>query len=339
MDQVKFPYLEGNDLLLKSYYPERNGVFPVDEDGFIEDRSIKCKIVKFIQSSNFSSVMEVECATKLGQTDRFVLKLFDPRYASQLREDENAKPWDLAQETAFQDFVGSGEAFKFFRYLEERAERLDSGDSIECDELDPVDHDDAQRQVSLDKICVDMYDRECDTYEYLKNLQGEDIPRLIAKVQLSMDLHAADGDRHGFFEIRGVLLELVEGFPLSKLAQSAPREHWQGICDQAVGAIQDLGDLGVLNRDVRPSNFLVFPSPSTSETPYRVVVLGFAQCELQTSIDKFSRHEDWVEAKYEADEEGEIGLTMQYFLKRDHDFDLIYQRSSRYMECAPDEWC
>ncbi|MCJ1470048.1 hypothetical protein MMC07_008693 [Pseudocyphellaria aurata] len=68
--------------------------------------------------------MEVECATKLGQTGRFFLKLFDPRYATQLREDENAKPWDLAQETAYQDFVESGEDLKCVNHLRVRREQV-----------------------------------------------------------------------------------------------------------------------------------------------------------------------------------------------------------------------
>ncbi|MCJ1462365.1 hypothetical protein MMC07_000965 [Pseudocyphellaria aurata] len=71
-----------------------------------------------------------------------------------------------------------------------------------------------------------------------------------------------DGTLSEFYEIEGVLLELADGFPLDELAERAPREHWREICDQAIGAIQLIGDLDILIGEDQPVNVIVASLPS-----------------------------------------------------------------------------
>ena len=44
------------------------------------------------------------------------------------------------------------------------------------------------------------------------------------------------------FKIKGLLLQYVDGFSLWDMVQHCPRASWQAIVDQAVSAVQTLGD-------------------------------------------------------------------------------------------------
>lgn len=308
---TSFPYREGNIILLET-----------DEEthaAFSFHGPLQCKIKKFYQPSTLSCVMEVEIEKASYTGRRFVLKLYDRRYATQLRKDYKIEPISLAQETAYFDFVKNGNALEFLVKLRE---------DEDFEEPEGEVWNDVQNEVYLLYTCLDLYGSECAVYDRLKDRQGRDIPQLIAKVRLPVD-PPADGLLAEFYEIKGILLELIDGFTLRELADKAPREDWQKICDQAVRVVQLCNDREILNEDVRPANFMVSPLPSENNA-YRVVMLDFGQCRLRNPEDSDLK---WGRNKCSQDEEGAIGIVMQHRLKK-LGFDLTYQPSRRYAEWA-----
>ena len=75
-----------------------------------------------------------------------------------------------------------------------------------------------------------------------------------------------------YFDIRGILIEYIEGFNLSELETKAPKSQWQVICDDAICIINLIGDHEMMNNDVRPENFLVRSNP---EGKYQVFQIEF----------------------------------------------------------------
>lgn len=286
------------------------------------DGRIKCKIANFYQPSTLSCVMEVEVEIPSSQSQRFILKLYDHRYATQLRKDHKAESFGVTQEIAYSDYVKNGDALEFLTKL--RADQ-------DFDEPDESKWNEAQNEVYLLDVCFDLYKSECAAYDRLKDLQGEYIPQLIAKLRLPRAPSSADDLPSEFYEIRGILLEHINGFTLSELADRTPREDWQKICNQAVEVVQLCGDRGILNEDVRASNVMIIPLPA--KNAYRVVMLDFAQCILRSSEDSDFK---WGRSKWTQDEEGAIGMVMQHRLKK-LGFDLVYKPSRKYLEWASTE--
>ncbi|CAI4215955.1 unnamed protein product [Parascedosporium putredinis] len=101
----------------------------------------------------------------------------------------------------------------------------------------------------------------------------------------------------------------------------------EGIVDQAVAIVQVVGDHNILNRDVRPDNFIIEQNRSGS---YRVFMIDFGLARLR-GRDESDR--DWGKAKLNRDEEGAVGLVMKKRLAREG-FELRFEKSDRYMEWA-----
>lgn len=105
-----------------------------------------------------------------------------------------------------------------------------------------------------------LFDAETIVYDTLRDIQGKLVPRLVARVHLALSLpNAGIGhtDAAELLHIKGILLQYIDGFSLSKVQDHAPKSEWQGIVDQAVAIVQVVGDHGILNRDVRPDSFIV----------------------------------------------------------------------------------
>lgn len=268
--------------------------------------------------------MEVELFSDETQTSRSraVLKLFDRRFASQVRADYKIGPLTIAKEKAFSHFVNGGHALQFL-------DRLRNDDDFEEPE---EGWDMGQNEVYLYDLCHSMYETELEVYKTLQKLQGQEIPLLLGAVRLqpssteggtqiskegppsssdatpdssiassrqkqnsleekstsmehenSSSLHKmqkslmeiTSSPTTKLFEVEGLLLEYIEGYTLSEMANLAPMDDWGRICDQAVKVIRLLDDYSIRNEDVRPSNVMV--SPTSSES-YRIVMLDFAQC-------------------------------------------------------------
>ena len=285
------------------------------------------------------------------QTDptKAILKLYDWRYAAQLRKDNKIDEWTNEHERTYIGFVHSGQAKDFLDKIrnDEDFEEPEEGWNM------------AENETYLYDICTDMFTAETAVYKKLHAYQGEQIPYLVAPVALSIESgNGRSSDHHddtwigtlgsdiippdvneiniqapetGLLKVKGILIELIEGFTLSSLHQYvSEKSSWQSIIDQAIQNVRLFSDNDILNKDVRASNILVSPKPSGG---YRVCTIDFGQCRIR---EKEESDLEWGRAKWSEDEEGAVGQVMKKRLA-EHGFELKYQRSMRYWEWAEKE--
>lgn len=162
MDRPKhsLPYEEGKTLTL------------IVNQGLPEDEStVEVKIVRFIQPTSLSCVMEVESLTASGPAkypEHSILKLYDWRYPTQLRQHHEIKPWIQSHEDAYREFVESGDAAKFIAGLD--------------DDTDDELWETAQNEAYLFEFSHELHQCQIEAYGYLKDLQGKNVPRFFANV-------------------------------------------------------------------------------------------------------------------------------------------------------------
>lgn len=187
--------------------------------------------------------------------------------------------------------------------------------------------DDGQIETFLTDQVNQLFDAETAVYSALGDIQGKQVPRLISHVQLAISPPNAGSDTAELLNIKGILLQYIHGFSLSRIQDHTPESEWQGIVDQAVAIVQVVGDHGILNRDVRPDNFIVQRDGNGS---HRVFMIDFGLARLRAWNES---DRDWAHAKLTKDEEGAVGLVMKTRLAREG-FKLRYENSDRYMEWA-----
>lgn len=123
-----------------------------------------------------------------------------------------------------------------------------------------------------------------------------------------------------YTDIPGILLQYIEGFPLTDIEEYTPRESWQAICEDAIRVINRIGDLGILNEDVKPRSFIVREDAGNR---FKVTMIDFALCKFRQDYKDVY---DWDKWKSIQDEEGAVGYVMQRRLKGG----FSYRRSARY---------
>ncbi|KAG5660348.1 hypothetical protein KAF25_002954 [Fusarium avenaceum] len=89
---------------------------------------------------------------------------------------------------------------------------------------------------------------------------------------------------------KDVFLLYLPGYSLSSMMTNVPREEWQGIGDQHVQKVDVLGDYNILNRDVRPDNFMVVLDIDS----YRDLMIDFANCRFRREDETDA---DWGSVK------------------------------------------
>lgn len=145
-----------------------------------------------------------------------VLKLYDRRYATQLRADNKIAPWTPSQEDQYREFVQSGEAAKFIAGLED-----DTSDDVQAWDV-------ARDEAFLFDYCRDLYNCETEVYHRLTNLQGKNIPKLFATVRFNI-CSCSDPpppETQAFFEVPGILTEHIKGYSLSEITEHVPPSSW-----------------------------------------------------------------------------------------------------------------
>lgn len=262
------------------------------------------------------------------------LQLYDRRFADQLRRDNGVEGWTVELEHKYLQSVRSGAAEKFLYSLH---------NVPNFQEVTEDDWNDWQNEAFLDDELLKLCKAETATYNKLCEQQGKTVPKFLAAVDLNLaagaDLTASPNSLPGPpklldfqpFHVKGILLEYIDGFNLRQVPEYCPRSTWQDIVDQAVSIVRLMGDYNILNRDVRPENFIVSPLLGGQEVQqYRVFMIDFGLCRIRREDETDLQ---WGMAKCTKDEEGAVGLVMQMILKRDYGFELHYERSGRY-----DEW-
>ena len=279
-------------------------------------------VIKLIQPVTISPVMEVMLQSESGLETKAILKLYDRRFATALRRHAKVEPWTPVTEEIYKQYVLQGRADKLFELLDEPS---DDEKSIDSDFDDEEEHDDnlkiGQNEGFLHYYSCNLYSREVRAYESLRDLQEQMIPKFLASVCLPSRDTDIPQQFLKYFDIRGILIEYIEGFNLSELETKAPKSQWQVICDDAIHIINLNGDYEMMNNDVRPENFLVRSNP---EGKYQVFQIDFSETRYRDDLPL----EIWRERKYTKDEEGAVGLVMQQRLKGGFE----YKCSSKWLE-------
>jgi hypothetical protein len=294
-----------------------------------EATTLQVKVKKQQRPWTLSCAMVVEIQqapenlSALSTGDEVFLKMFDRRFAEQIREDYGIEPWCEDFEQDFSRELASG-------MVEEFLEDLRTVPNFQ--EETGVNWDNAENEAFLRNELQKCFDSETATYARLQEYQGKIIPHFLASVAFEDTLPdvVLSTNQQKLHEHKGILLQYLPGYSLSGMIENAPRASWQGIVDQAVQEVHILGDHGILNQDVRPDNFMVVPENDT----YRVFMIDFGQCKFRRNDETDA---EWGRDKWIQDEEGAAALIIGLRLKR-VGFKLQYEPSERYVEWAPGEF-
>ncbi|KAK3293465.1 uncharacterized protein B0H64DRAFT_465733 [Chaetomium fimeti] len=173
--------------------------------------------------------------------------------------------------------------------------------------------------------------------------EGEETQRPRGK-KLEGSINLLDSpDTAQYFEVKGVILERVPGYPLNELPTSplAPSNMvlWPGIVQAAVDAVHEVDSRGVLNNNCAPYNIVV---NCRSHTPF---IVYFASCDFKELLiqrwkdtgrmddDDDPEIEYWEEV-VTANNEGAIGAAMTARLRRMKGLELKirYPNSQKILE-------
>jgi hypothetical protein len=231
----------------------------------------------------------------------FVLKLYDRRYATDLRETYKRPRWSKKVESRYHKAVREGHAMHIFDFCEARSRR--------CEYLLGDDSwNDVQDEAFLQYICIKSYKTESRAYDNLLDMQDKYIPRLFARGWLQPCL--TSGVDKEFIGCPWILLEYIQGFALTDLGKYTPKTDWQSICEAAIHTIHMIGDRGICNVDVNTRSFVVSQEKGTGQR--RVVMMDFGRCWFRAEA---KNEEDFNEWQADMDEEGAIGYVMARKLK------------------------
>ena len=319
-EHLRCPYVVGNviELRLKTSSDEQ----PSNE------QTMNARIIKIFEPFTWSCVMVVrpvcQAPTTTWEGD-MVLKLFDRRFAMGFRKSEEISPWSLDIEQNYHQFILNGDAAKLITEL--TADRDLPARNFHV-------WNSSQEETYLHDFMQGLYETETQVYNTLADLQGSHIPQLFScvtmplstPVQNNMPLSAPVQNNllSEYIDIPGILLQYVEGFPLTDIATYAPRDSWQSICEDAIRIVNLIGDRGILNEDVKTRSFIVQKSPE-NQFLYVVFMIDFALCNFRK---EYANEIEWEECKARQDEEGAVGFVMQKKLQGG----FVYHRSALYTE-------
>ena len=169
-----------------------------------------------------------------------------------------------------------------------------------------------------------VYQTEVKLYDQMQELQGKDIPRLFARLTLPAPLSSLESSSlHKAFQgYPAILLQYIKGFSSEDVAEKAPKQTWQHICDDDLRTVNYIGKQNIRNSDVEPRNFMV------SEDNCKVYQIDFGSCVWREDgqDEKHWRRQKWI-----SDEEGKIGRAIQKKLDG-----VIYRRSGYYLKLTED---
>ncbi|KAK4211626.1 casein kinase I RAG8 [Rhypophila decipiens] len=324
------PYLVGELLTLHRVADSSKVVLRIREPK--QSQTLSCgMVVDLLGSSYDKSPSDGNNHTWNGSTtatQTVFLKLYDWRFATQLRDDAGIEPWTQEFGNEYAEMVMRGdEVDGFVRKLSDQSFR----------EATEEDWDAGQNEASLAHEMLTMYRAETSVYRRLGDIQGTMVPRFLDALELDITPYGIvpSQQQRRHFLIKGILLEYIPGFNLSDLSSQAPPEACQGIVDQGIRIVHALSDRNVLNKDVRPDNFIVNRSYHNEQEDmvFRVAMIDFGQSRLRREDESDL---DWGRAKWQQDEEGAVGQVMQHQLKR-AGIEISYVPSYRYLEFAEGE--
>lgn len=256
-----------------------------------------------------SPVMQVTINTQSesGSDVLAVLKVYDRRFGSVLRMiSYKENPHTAADEAEFESFVRQGKIDPFLCELEDdRRKELLPPSAASFHDGTPEGI--AQYEAALWLDCKEHFQCETEAYSQLQELQGRLIPRMLAHVRLV--LPSSEGPRDlpepemaRYFEIHGILMELIDGYNLRELPTSplapADQDTWPAIVQAAVDVAHEINRRGVLMNDCQPRNVMI---DARSQRP---VFIDFGNCWFKDKLVEIWK-EMWGEPGEKGDQEEE----------------------------------
>ncbi|KAF7764078.1 hypothetical protein Agabi119p4_8615 [Agaricus bisporus var. burnettii] len=286
MSLVECPYVEG-----AKYVLEFKSGTDFDEP-FKSSSKLQITVLKTFHPFTISPVFKVRLdrsdpETIIPEGSIIILKLFDSRFATDLRQWHAVPDLTLALATEYSEFL-QRESKTFEEWDAKRIQLRD-----EDRDLAPL-----EKEAHLDTLLRSYYQCETRVYEKLIELQGRGIPKFFGQTRFVIDSFS-----HSSLEatVPGILLEYIEGQSLQELPLQLFHES---IATSALEIVSTLSDKEILNQDVRLDNFIV----PTSRIDRPVVMIDFAQCIFR---GEEMSDEEWYDRKAITDEEGAVGSTLR----------------------------
>ena len=276
------------------------------DEPFKATSKLQITVLKAFHPFTISPVLKV----KLDRSDRetvipvgstMILKLFDSRFANDLRQYHDVPDLTSALATEYREF--SQRESKTFAEWDAKRIQLENEDQ----ELAPL-----EKEAHLDALLRSYYQVETKVYEKMIELQGRGIPKFFGQTHFAIDLSS-----HSSLEaaVPGILLEYIEG---EKLEDLSPQLFNESIATSALEVVSAFSDKEILNKDIRLDNAIV----PTSQLGRPVVMIDFAQCIFRGGEVS---DEEWYDKKALQDEEGAVGYPLQ------KKFRWEYQPSRKYI--------
>lgn len=254
------------------------------------EQPLKAKITKvfepFTQSCNMLVSIESHFPEPNGE---FILKLIDRRYATQLRQDQRVHPWTQEIESQYHQFILNGGIIEF----------LDMLDSLDGELED--DLDDVRNEAFISNMARDLVDNEVDAYKTLEDLQGKRVPRFFGSVKIASSLDRPYAVSE-YTDIRGLLIEYVQGFPLDDLVIRASKKTWKTIGRKVMGTLRAVRARGIVNLNARARSFIVSPKS------LNVRMINFIQCRFR---EQYGTEEEWRRVQRGFEDEETIGHVLE----------------------------
>ena len=251
---------------------------------------ITAKIIKLFQPVTVSPVMLVEIE---NGGPIMVLKLYDRRCCPKLR-DEVPYDWNEIAEDDYKSFVESGEADRF------KPERMHPPRPGHPGWLI------AQYEKWLHDRCRMLYTSEVQAYNLLQQMQGINIPKLLATVTLQYGSSSNSEYQH-YFEVQVILMEYIQGINLMDICDHLDSSVWVEIVESARSLVGRMSRLNFFNYDVHPSHVIVREVNDHNEPHYEPVMIDFAISRIRREDES---DEDWYEANLSWNESDAIGEIM-----------------------------
>ncbi|KAI1391615.1 uncharacterized protein F4822DRAFT_397264 [Hypoxylon trugodes] len=274
-----------------------------------------------------SPVMEVRIRTKKG-FQKAILKVYDRRfgacrdwYAQNRKNRYN--PHNQWVENAWQRYIRTGMAER----LSEHLHREDKKD-IPCYRDDSDFDNESPQWEKVGKIegilhhkAQKYYAQEIQAYGQLKKHQGRFVPRLIDSVTLcpsAAQAYLPPDLPPSYFQVRGILLQRINGFNLDNLPQNVPNLPMvqEQIIQTAIDMAREINQAGVMNLDCVPRNVLV---ARVDDYTFQTFMIDFTDSAFKydyKDTDDPDDKDSWASMLEFYDNQGAIGSVMTTILRK-----------------------
>ena len=254
-----------------------------------------------------------------------VLKLYDRRYCPDVRDINGHPQWTKTSDQQYHDFITHGDGPFYISSLSD-------DDYDEAAESRTV----AEAEAWIYRKCRSMYETELEIYQALAELQGICVPKLYQEVLFEYATFPSSVAK--YFEVPGLIIELIDGFRLADWDTNVPQHLWQDLCLQALDVVRRIGDCGILNRDAQLKNMMVREQTFCSGNPvvrfestegacYEVFAIDFALCRRRRPNET---DDEWKAVKFDLDEEENVAGAMEGIAITQHGMKLEWQQTRQY---------